>query len=100
MAGYRVRPATPVDLAACNRVCRQVHGHDREVELRDAIQQNTASVVEHLGRITGYTTGIAAFAHTVGQTNADLTALIGAATEFGGPAFCCRRVTMKCWPGA
>jgi predicted N-acetyltransferase YhbS len=86
-AGYKVRPAIAVDVPACNRVCHQVHGYDREVELRDAIEQNTASVVEHLGRITGYTTGIGAFAHTVGQTNADLMALIGAATEFGGPGF-------------
>jgi predicted N-acetyltransferase YhbS len=86
-AGYKVRPATVVDVPACNRVCQHVHGHDREVELRDAIEQSTASVVEHLGRITGYTTGIGAFGHTVGQTNADLMALIGAATEFGGPGF-------------
>jgi hypothetical protein len=44
-------------------------------------------VVEHLGRITGYTTGIAFFAHTVCRTNRELQALIGAAPEFGGPGF-------------
>ena len=44
-------------------------------------------VVEHQGRITGYTTGIAFFAHTVCRTNGDLQALIGAATGFGGPGF-------------
>jgi hypothetical protein len=85
--GYEVRLATPADVPACNRVCQQVHGFDREIELRDAIEQKTASVVEHLGRITGYTTGIAFFAHTVGETNDDLIALIGAAPEFGGPGF-------------
>jgi hypothetical protein len=53
----------------------------------DAIGQKTASVVEHLGRITGYTTGLAFFAHSVAETNRDLMALIGAATEFGGPGF-------------
>lgn len=86
-AGYQVRAATPADLEACNDVCRQVHGFDRGVELGEAIGQKAASVVEHQGRITGYTTGIAFFAHTVAETNAGLMALIGAAPEFGGPGF-------------
>jgi predicted N-acetyltransferase YhbS len=85
--GYEVRSATTADVAACNRICHQVHGFDREVELRDAIDQKTASVVEHLGRITGYTTGIAFFAHSVAETNQGLMALIGAAPEFAGPGF-------------
>jgi hypothetical protein len=55
--------------------------------MHDAIEQKTASVVEHLGRITGYTTGIAFFGHSVAETNLDLVALIGAAPEFGGPGF-------------
>src|SRR4249919_1674540 len=75
-AGYEVRPATAADVAACNRVCVQVHGFDRGGELRDAIEQKRASVVEHLGRITGYTTGIAFFGHSVAATNRDLMALI------------------------
>jgi predicted N-acetyltransferase YhbS len=86
-AGYDVRPATAADVAACDQICRQVHGFDRAGELRDAIQQNAAAVVEHLGRITGYTTGIAFFGHSVAETNRDLMALIGAAPEFGGPGF-------------
>jgi predicted N-acetyltransferase YhbS len=85
--GYEVRPATTTDVAACNRICFQVHGFDRAGELRDAIEQRRASVVEHLGCITGYTTGIAFFSHTVAETNRDLTALISAAPEFGGPGF-------------
>jgi hypothetical protein len=44
-------------------------------------------VVGHLGRITGYTTGIGFFGHSVAETNRDLIALIGAAAEFGGPGF-------------
>jgi GNAT acetyltransferase-like protein len=87
IAGYEVRPATLVDVLACTRICHQVHGYDREVELREAIEQKTASAVEHLGRVTGYTTGIAQFAHTVGETNTDLVALIGAAPEFGATGF-------------
>ena len=42
-------------------------------------------MVEHDGRISGYSTGLANFAHTVGETNEDLKALIGAASEFAGP---------------
>ena len=85
--GYEIRPATAADVAACNRICLQVHGFHRGGELRDAIEQQGASVVEHLGRITGYTTGIAFFGHSVAETNRDLIALIGAAPEFGGPGF-------------
>jgi predicted N-acetyltransferase YhbS len=85
--GFSVRSAAEGDLSACNRVCALVHGHDRSAELLDAVRQGQASVVEHGGRITGYTTGIAFFAHTVGETNEDLKALIGTASEFGGPGF-------------
>jgi hypothetical protein len=56
-------------------------------ELRDAIDQKTASVVEHLGRITGYTTGIAFSAYSVAETNHGLMALIGESPEFGRPGF-------------
>jgi predicted N-acetyltransferase YhbS len=85
--GYTVRPATERDLDACNQVCMQVHGHDRRGELRDAIQQGTATLVEHGGRITGYATLIAFFGHAVGETNAALKALIGAAPAYPGPGF-------------
>ena len=68
-------------------MCVRVHGHDRGGELTDAISQGTVTVVEHDGRITGYTTGIAFFAHSVGETNDDIRSLIGAAPEFGGPGF-------------
>lgn len=85
--GYTVRAATRADVEACGRICHAVHGFDRSGEVRDAIDQKTASVVEHLGRITGYTTGIAFFAHTVAESNRDMMALIGAASEFGGPGF-------------
>jgi predicted N-acetyltransferase YhbS len=85
--GCEVRAATASDVAACNRICRQVHGFDRDGELRDAIEQKTALVVEHLGRITGYTTAIAFFGHSVAESNQSLMALIGAAPEFGGPGF-------------
>jgi predicted N-acetyltransferase YhbS len=85
--GYTVRPATARDLDACNQLSVRVHGHDRRGELRDALQQGTASVVEHGARITGYATSIAFFGHAVGETNEALKALIGAAAAFPGPGF-------------
>ncbi len=85
--GYTVRSATVEDLDACNQVCQSVHGHDRGGELADAIQQHTAVVVEHAGRITGYATPIAFFAHAVGETNEDLKALIGSAPGIPDPGF-------------
>jgi len=87
IAGHAVRAAGAADLEACNAVCRRVHGHDRGGELRDAIEQGSATLVEHDGRVTGYATAIAFFAHAVGETNEDLKALIGAAPVFGGPGF-------------
>jgi hypothetical protein len=83
--GYPVRPATAQDEEACNRVCRQVHGHDRGGELHDAIKQGSAMLVEHQGRVTGYTTMIGFFGHAVGETNTDMKALIAAAPGFAGP---------------
>jgi predicted N-acetyltransferase YhbS len=85
MHGYDVRRATEADLEACNRLCERVHGHHRGGELRGAIGHGGATVVERLGRITGYATVIAFFGHAVGETNDDLRALIGAAPAFLGP---------------
>jgi predicted N-acetyltransferase YhbS len=87
MAGYHVRAAEPSDLDACNTVCFDVHGFDRGGELKDAIEQGTATVVERDGRITGYATAIGFFAHSVAASNQDLMALIAAAPEFTGPGF-------------
>lgn len=85
--GYEVRAATELDLVACNQICERVHGHHRGGELKDAITQGTAKVVTRLGRITGYSTDIAFFAHAVGETNDDIKALIASASEIGGGGF-------------
>jgi predicted N-acetyltransferase YhbS len=85
--GCVVRPARASDLEECSRLCIRVHGHDRTGELRDALRPGHAAVVERAGRIAGYTSAIAFFGHTVGETNDDLKALIGAAQSFGGPGF-------------
>lgn len=85
--GHAVRPATEEDLDACNELSFKVHGHHRGPELLEAIRQGTAAVVEHGWRITGYTTGIGFFDHTIGESNEDLKALIGAAPGFPAPGF-------------
>jgi GNAT superfamily N-acetyltransferase len=85
--GYAVRPATEEDLDACNKVSLKVHGYHRGPELLEAIRQGSANAVEHDGRISGYTTTVGFFGHTVGESNEDLKALIGAAPEFPGPGF-------------
>ncbi len=82
IAGYDVRRASESDLRACHELCVRVHGHDRDGELRDALKAGTATVVEHLGRITGYASDIAFFSHAVGETNQDIIALIAAAPDF------------------
>jgi predicted N-acetyltransferase YhbS len=82
LPGYTVRPATLADLDACDQVCRRVHGHDRSGELQEAIQQGSATVVEHAGRISGYATSISASGHAVGETTAAVQALIAAAPAF------------------
>ncbi len=85
--GYDVRTAVHADFDACNAVCFEVHGFDRGGELKDAIAQETATVVEHNGRITGYATAVGFFAHSVARSDQDLIALIAAAPEFTGPGF-------------
>lgn len=84
---HPVRAATGDDVEACDRLCRSIHGHDRHGELRDAVAQGTANLVEHLGDISGYSTGIGWGSHAIGQTNEDLEALIAAAPAFQAPGF-------------
>jgi predicted N-acetyltransferase YhbS len=86
--GYAVRAATPADAPAANGLCRRVHGHDRAAEVAHAFANGApAKVVERQKRLTGYTTNIAFFGHTVGETKEDVAALIAAAESFGGPGF-------------
>jgi GNAT superfamily N-acetyltransferase len=85
--GYAVRQATEGDLDGCNALCRRIHGHDRSGELLEAIQRGTATVVEHGDRLIGYATGLGFWGHAVGESNASVQALIGAAPEFIGRGF-------------
>ena len=85
--GYLVRPMTKADINESNALSRKIHGHTREGDLRDGIAQGTAKVVEHEGRLTGYTTNVGFFGHTVGESNEELKALIGSAESYAGPGF-------------
>ena len=88
LPGHAVRPAEERDIEECSRLCAVTHGYDRAGELRDAVAQGAALVVEREdGRIAGYTTGVAFFGHSVAETNEALKAMIAAAPEFGGPGF-------------
>jgi GNAT superfamily N-acetyltransferase len=87
LPGYHVRAAALADLADCNAVCFDLHGFERGSELKEAIERATATVVERDGQITGYATEIGFFAHSVARSNADLIALIAAASQFTGPGF-------------
>jgi len=75
------------DLEAVDAVCLKVHGHNRHNEVAGAIAQGSARVVEHDRRITGYSTGTGFFGHTVGESNEEIKALIGSASEFSGAGF-------------
>lgn len=85
VAGHAVRQPEEADLAGANAVARRVHGFDRAAELSEAMSRGTALVVEHDGRITGYSTDLAFFAHTVAESNEDIKAMILTGRRFGGP---------------
>ena len=85
--GYTVRQAFEEDFEECNALCRHIHGHDRNGELLEAIQQGTATVVQHGNYITAYATVLGFWGHAVGKNNIDIQALIGAAPEFVEPGF-------------
>ncbi len=74
--GRIVRPAVELDVETCDAICEAVPGHDRDSEVRDSTKQGTAKVVVHGERITGYTTGMSFYNHSVGLTSDDLKALI------------------------
>jgi GNAT superfamily N-acetyltransferase len=87
LPGVEVRPATSEDQAACDAVCREVHGHARSGELADAIVRGHARVALRDGRIQGYATFVGFFGHAVGIRDEDIMALVAAAPAFLGPGF-------------
>ena len=53
--------------------------------MAEGIEQKAARVVERSGRLTGYASGLAFFAHATAESNLDMQALIASAESFGGP---------------
>jgi GNAT superfamily N-acetyltransferase len=84
---HPVRAGNEADLNSCNELCYTIHGHDRSLELPGAINAKSFFIVEHFGKICGYTTGVGFLGHTIASTNTGLKALIGAAAHFSGPGF-------------
>lgn len=85
--GYYTRPMTADDVDNADAVCIAVHGISRKNEIAGSVDRGSGYVVEHRGLITGYTTGLGYFGHTVGTTNEELKALIGSGQEITGPGF-------------
>jgi predicted N-acetyltransferase YhbS len=85
--GCVVRRATPEDAPACERLGVAVHGFARALELRSAIEQKTATVVERAESISGYATAIGLRGHAVAEATDDLKALIASAPAILGPGF-------------
>ncbi|MGP0026110.1 MAG: GNAT family N-acetyltransferase [Streptosporangiaceae bacterium] len=83
--GYHVRPGTALDIAACDTLCVRIHGHHRHGEITDSVSQGGCLVVEHDGRITGYSAGLGFYTHSLGESTEDLKALIATAQAFTGP---------------
>jgi predicted N-acetyltransferase YhbS len=85
---HDVREAIPEDISACNEICISVHGFSREMELRQAIDQQVAIVnMDSNGDITGYAAGIGFFGHAVAKTNEVLKALVANASAILGHGF-------------
>jgi len=84
---YGLRVATMDDIPGCDRLCTAVHGFARTFELRAAIEQKTARVVERGAYISGYSTGLGLRGHAVGDTTEDLKQLIGTSPMVIGPGF-------------
>ncbi|MGA2634528.1 MAG: GNAT family N-acetyltransferase [Terracidiphilus sp.] len=82
--GCTVRPAQLADMNACKTLALQVHGFDRSNELTEGIENGTAVLVERGGRITGYSSLLGAFGHSVAETNLDIQALMVSADSFPG----------------
>jgi predicted N-acetyltransferase YhbS len=85
--GRSVRPMTDADVTAANELCFRIHGHTRRGDISFGLGSGSATVVEAAGRLTGYSTTVGFFGHSIGESNEDLKALIAAAPEFAGTGF-------------
>jgi hypothetical protein len=75
------------DISMCNDLCKSAYGFSRDMELRQAIDQGVAFMIEHGGVVTGYAAGIGILCHAVVKSNEDLKVLIGNASTIFGSSF-------------
>jgi predicted N-acetyltransferase YhbS len=75
------------DISLCNELCKSAYGFSRDMELRQAVDQGIAFMIEQDGAITGYAAGIGILCHAVAKSNEDLKALIANASTILGPGF-------------
>jgi predicted N-acetyltransferase YhbS len=83
--GVEVRKMTADDLTMADELCFRVHGHTRHNETAAAILRGSALVATRGGRLSGYSTSLGFFGHTIGESTEDLKALIASVQEFAGP---------------
>jgi len=76
LSKYTVRPLAIDDVAACNRLCAEVHGFQRSGDVQTALAGPYAFVAERDGAIRAYTSGLGYFGHSVGETNEAIAALL------------------------
>ncbi len=83
----RVETASVDDVPACNALCERVYGLARSRELERVVGQGTARIVKRDGAVRGYATAIGFLGHAIGETAADIAALISHAPPTPGPGF-------------
>jgi hypothetical protein len=74
-------------VAECNRLSQEVLGFERDHQLRAAVANGTAAIVEHGGRIRGYVADLGFAGHAVAHDAVDLQALIAHTTQIRGLGF-------------
>lgn len=80
-----LRRATPGDDQDCACLCREAYGFARSAELKEAIGNNTATVLERKDRIVGYACSVGFRGHAVASTVEDLMVLVAHAPKSPGP---------------
>jgi predicted N-acetyltransferase YhbS len=75
------------DISVCNELCKSANGFSRDMELRQAVDQGVAFMIEQDSAVTGYAAGIGILCHAVAKSNEDLKTLIANASTILGPGF-------------
>lgn len=86
-ASADVRPLEEKDFDACAKLCRKVHGFDRNNELKQIVKMFPAFVVERENRIVAYASALIFWQmnHAVAESAEDMqTLLSGAANALAG----------------